>query len=366
MARKQRSDAVLFGTTLLLLVVSMAWVYSASVVRATRDFGDPGYFVVKQGLWIALGMALLIAAMKVNYHRYCNRTALLWFAGVTAMALVLVLFGPEVKGGHRWIGIGHFGGQPSELAKLVAILFVAMVLERRLEEQEALEPGLFQAGLLVLAFAALIFLEPDLGTGIVLIATVLVMMFVSGLPYRWVLTAALALPPPLAALLWLMPHSRQRLLTFLDPWKDPQHGGYQVIQSWTAIGSGGVWGKGFTAGVQKMFYLPEPHNDYIFAVIAEEQGLIGATVVLLCFVLIAWRGLRVARRAPDAFGALLATGLTAMIGIQAMVNLGVVVGILPSKGIPLPFVSAGGSSMVVSLVAMGVLLNISQQASATE
>ena len=366
MARKLKSDAVLFSTTLVLLVISMAWVYSASVTIATEKMHDPGYFVIRQGLWVALGMVGLMVAMKLDYRMFRNRTLLLWVAGATVVALVAVLFGHSVKGGRRWLGFGSLGIQPSEFAKLIAIFFVATVLERRLEQQEPLEPGLFQAGVLLTVFAGLIMVEPDYGTGIALLAAAFAMMFVSGLPYRWVATAALVLPPPLIAILWLSPHSRLRLVTFWDPWKDPQGSGFQIIQSWIAVGSGGVWGKGFLASVQKMFYLPEAHNDYIFAVIAEETGLIGATVVLACFGLIIWRGLRVARRAPDAFGSLVAVGITALIGIQAMVNLGVVVGILPSKGIPLPFVSAGGSSMIVSLVAMGVLLNISQQASATE
>jgi cell division protein FtsW len=363
MARKLRSDAVLFSATLVLLLISMAWVYSASVVK-----DSDGLTVVKQGMWVALGIALLMVAMRVDYRVFRNRTLLLWLAGLVSVALVAVLFGHSVKGGRRWLGLGvlNLGVQPSEFAKIVAIFFVASVLDRRLEDQEPLDPGLFQAGAMLTVFMALIMREPDYGSAIVLLAAALVMMFVAGLPYRWVATAALALPPPILAVLWFSPHSQKRLLTFWDPWRDPLGDGYQTIQSWIAVATGGVWGKGFLESAQKMFYLPEPQNDYIFAVIAEEKGLIGAAVVLSCFALIAWRGLRVARRAPDAFGSLVAVGITSMIAIQAMVNMGVVVGILPAKGIPLPFVSAGGSSMVVSLVAMGVLLNISQQASATE
>jgi cell division protein FtsW len=366
MARKLKSDAVLFSTTLLLLVISMAWVYSASVVTATEQIHDPGYFVIRQGMWVVMGMVGMFVAMKFNYRRLCNRTALLWVAGVTVVALVAVFFSRPVNNAHRWLGFGGLGIQPSEFAKLIAVLFVATVLERRLAQQEPLEPGLFQAGALLVVFAALIMVEPDYGSGIVLLAAACTMIFVAGLAYRWVLTALLVLPWPLIAIMLFAPYRRQRWLAFLNPYEDPLGKGFQPIQSFIAVGTGGVWGKGFMAGVQKMFYLPEAHSDYIFAVIAEEKGLIGTTAVLLCFVVIVWRGLMVARRAPDAFGSLLAVGLTTMIGIQAMVNLGVVIGLLPSKGIPLPFVSAGGSSMIVSLVAMGVLLNISQQASATE
>lgn len=366
MARKLKSDAVLFSTTLVLLVISMAWVYGASVTFATEIKHDPSHFVIRQGMWVALGMVGLMVAMKLDYRLFRNRTLLLWIAGATAVALVAVLFSRPVNNSTRWLGLGGLGVQPAEFAKLVAIFFVATVLERRLEQQEPLEPGLFQAGVLLTVFAGLIMIEPDFGTGLVLLAAAGTMIFVAGLAYRWVLTAVLVLPWPLIAIMLYEPYRLRRWLAFLNPYDDPLDSGYQTLQSLIAVGTGHVWGKGFTMSVQKMFYLPEAHSDYIFAVIAEETGLVGATVVLACFGLIVWRGLRVARRAPDAFGSLVAVGITALIGIQAMVNLGVVVGILPSKGIPLPFVSAGGSSMIVSLVAMGVLLNISQQASATE
>ena len=367
MARKLKSDAVLFTTTLLLLAISMAWVYSASVVTANEKFHDPAYVVIRQGIWVAIGLAFLFGLMRLDYRIFRNRTALLWVAGATVVALVAVFFCRPINSSHRWLGVGtSVGIQPSEFAKFVAILFVATVLERRLEEHESLDPGLVQAGILLVGLAALIMLEPDYGSGIVLLAAAAVMMFVAGLSYRRVVTAMLVLPLPLIAVMLLEPYRVRRWTAFLHPYADPFGDGFQLIQSLIAVGTGGVWGKGFMAGVQKMFYLPEAHSDYIFAVIAEERGLIGAVAVLLCFVVIIWRGLRVARRAPDAFGTLLAVGITTLIGLQAMVNLGVVLSMLPSKGIPLPFVSAGGSSMLVSLMAMGVLLNISQQASATE
>jgi len=360
MARTLKSDAVLFSTTLLLLVIGMAWVYSASVVAKNADLA------IQQGKFLVLGLTGLFVAMKFDYRRISNRPVLLWVVGVTVALLVAVLlFGHQVKGARRWIDVLGLTFQPSEGAKLVAVAFAAAVIARRLEEREPLEPGLFQAGILVMLLSALIFLEPDYGGGLVLLAAAFMMMFVSGLPTKYVVGAMLALPPPLLAVLWFSAHSQQRLKTWLDPWKDQYGLGFQTIQSWIALGTGGVWGKGFMASVQKMFYLPEAKNDYIFAVIAEEQGLVGATVVLLCFAVIIWRGLRVARRAPDAFGSLLAVGITAMLGIPALVNMSVVTGLLPAKGISLPLVSAGGSSLIVSLVAMGVLLNISQQASAT-
>jgi cell division protein FtsW len=360
MARKLKSDAVLFSATLVLLVIGMAWVYSASVVKGGASL------VTKQGVFMAVGLAGAAAAMKTDYRRLCDRRVAIWVVGATAMVLVgVLLFGRTVGGGRRWIGWGSLGIQPSELAKLVAVFFVATVLERRLEDREPLEPAWFQGGVVLAIFALLIFLERDMGGGIVLLAAGSAIIFVSGLAYRWVAIAASAGLPVLTAVLLLLPHTRQRLETWVDPYADPLGKGYQTIQSYIAVGTGGLSGKGFLASVQKMFFLPEPQNDYIFAVIAEEQGLIGATVVLLCFLVIIWRGLRVARRAPDAFGSLLAVGITALFGIPALIHMGVVTNLLPAKGISLPLVSAGGSSLIVSLVAMGVLLNISQQASAT-
>jgi cell division protein FtsW len=362
MARKLKSDAVLFATTLILLVISLTWIYSITAVTKS----EPGVFLIRQGMWMALGIVGMLVAMRVDYHVFCNRRALLWVAGAIGFALVAVLFGPAVKGGRRWLHMAGLTVQPSEFAKLLTIFFVSTVLARRLEDREPLEPGLAQSGALAVVLAALIMKEPDYGTGLVLLATAFVMMFSAGLPYRWVATAAVVVPPPIGLVLWFSDHSRARLLMYLDPLQDPLGKGYQPLQSLIAVGSGGVWGKGFAQSVQKLFYLPEAQNDYIFAVISEEMGLIGACLLVACFAIIIARGLLVSRRAPDAFGSLVALGITGMIGIQSMVNLGVVTQLLPAKGIPLPFVSAGGSSMIVSLVAMGVLLNISQQASATE
>jgi cell division protein FtsW len=216
-------------------------------------------------------------------------------------------------------------------------------------------------GVLVL----LILLEPDFGTSVSLVFIAATMVFAAGVNYKYIAGAALCLLPLGSFLVLGTAYRRQRVLTFLDPWRDPQNTGYQIIQSIYAIGTGGVRGKGFMNGVQKLFYLPEPHTDFIYSVIAEELGLIGATVVLLCFVAITWRGLRVALRAPDSFGAFLALGLTAMIAVQALFNMSVALGLLPTKGIPLPFVSFGGSSLLINLLGMGILLNVSQQASST-
>jgi cell division protein FtsW len=215
-------------------------------------------------------------------------------------------------------------------------------------------------GLLVFSLFTLIILEPDFGTSMSLVLIAAVMVFAAGLNYRYIFGAVLCAIPPVALLVMGTAYRRQRVLTFLDPWRDPLGAGFQVIQSIIAVGSGGLWGRGLMNGVQKLFFLPEPHTDFIYSVISEELGLLGATAVLLCFALIAWRGLKVALRAPDTFGALLALGLTTMVAVQALFNISVALGLLPTKGIPLPFVSFGGSSLLINLLGMGILLNVSQ------
>jgi cell division protein FtsW len=270
-----------------------------------------------------------------------------------------------VNNARRWFGIGGIGIQPSELAKLAAIFFIAALLERRMHRINEVGYAIAPIALLVAALFGLIMLEPDFGTSMSLVLIAVVMVFAAGLDYRYMLGAALAAMPAMYILVMGTAYRRRRMLTFLNPWEDPLGDGFQIIQSLIAVGTGGIWGKGLMGGVQKLFYLPEPHTDFIYSVIAEELGLIGATAVLICFCIVTWRGVRVALRAPDAFGALLALGLTTMVAVQAFINISVVLGLMPTKGIPLPFVSNGGSSLLINLVGMGILLNVSQHASSS-
>jgi cell division protein FtsW len=279
------------------------------------------------------------------------------------LLLIAVLFSAPVNGSRRWFSLGPLGIQPSELAKLAAILFTAAVLERRMHRINELQYSLLPVAIVVGVLVGLILIEPDLGTAASLLAVVGLMVFVAGLSYRYLIGSVLLALPTLYVLVWSSEYRRRRFLAFLDPWADRLGDGFQIIQSIIAIGTGGVTGKGLMAGVQKLFYLPEPHTDFIFAVISEELGLVGATIVVACFCVITWRGLRTTMRAPDAFGAILALGLTMMVALQAFVNISVVMGLMPTKGIPLPLVSNGGSSLLVNLVAIGVLLNISQHGS---
>lgn len=365
MARTLKSDKILFLATLLLVCASIVMVYSASAVVAMERYRDPYLFLVKQAMWVSLGMALLGVVMRIDYRLY-KQPAVIWTVlVVVCLGLVAVLFSAPVNNARRWFGIGGIGIQPSEMAKLAAIFFIAALLERRMHRINEISYALMPVGVVVLGLVLLILLEPDFGTAMALVAIAVVMVYAAGLSYRYILGAALASLPVVYVVLMGAAYRRRRLFAFLHPWRDPLGDGFQIIQSLIAVGAGGVFGRGLMAGVQKLFYLPEPYTDFIYAVIGEELGLIGTTAVLICFCVIAWRGLRIALRAPDQFGALLALGLTTMVAVQAFVNISVVLGLLPTKGIPLPFVSSGGSSLLINLLGMGILLNVSQHATAT-
>ena len=360
MARKLQSDKWLFLATLALICASVVMVYSASALVALERFQQPYLFVTRQLMWAAVGVAVLSIVMRVDYRNYRN-DRLVWFLlAAVGLMLVAVLFSRPINGTRRWFGVGGFGIQPSELAKLVAILFTALILERRRHRINEVQYALLPIGVIVGGLVGLILLQPDFGTAVSLLAVIGVMVFAAGISYRYMLGAVVLALPALYVILMQADYRRRRLLTFMDPWADPLGDGFQIIQSLIAVGTGGLFGKGLMSGVQKLFYLPEPFTDFIFAVISEETGLIGASMVVMCFCVIAWRGLRTSLRAPDSFGAFLALGITMMLVLQAFVNISVVLGLMPTKGIPLPLVSNGGSSMLINLLGVGVLLNISQ------
>ena len=364
MARKLKIDRVLFTATLLLVCVSVVMVYSASAVIALERFQQPYLFLTKQALWSVLGLAVLGVAMRVDYRTYRNEAFIWCLLALVLLMLVAVLFSAPVNGTRRWFGVGGFGIQPSELAKVACVFFTALMLERRMHRIDDLSYSLLPIGLIIGLVVALILLQPDFGTSMSLALVVAVMVFAAGLHYRYFVGLALVALPAIYLVLVAAPYRRRRLLAFWDPWADPLGDGFQIIQSLVAVGTGGVFGRGLMGGVQKLFYLPEPHTDFIYAVIGEELGLVGATAILLCFCVIAWRGLRVSARAEDVFGSFVALGLTTMIAAQALVNISVVLGLIPTKGIPLPLVSFGGSSLLINLLGTGVLLNISQHESA--
>lgn len=365
MARKLKSDKLLFLATFLLVCASVVMVYSASAVLAMDSVGNPYYYLFKQGAWAVLGLFMLWVVMRVDY-RNLRQPIVIWTAlGIVAIALVGVLFMPARNGSQRWFSFGGITLQPSEFAKLAIILFTAAILERRMHRVDDVGYSVLPIGLVAGLLCGLVLIEPDFGTALSILAIVCVMLFAAGLSYRYIVGSALVMVPVLAVVLLSADYRRERILCFLNPEAQPLACGYQAIQSKIAIGKGGIFGEGVMEGTQKLFYLPEPHTDFIFSVISEELGLLGASLIVLCFCIIAWRGFRTAVLAPDRFGAFLAIGLTTMVVLQAFFNISVVLGLVPNKGIPLPFVSSGGSSLLINLMGMGILLNVSQHATAT-
>jgi cell division protein FtsW len=362
MAKKLSSDLTLFAVTAALLGFGLVMVWSASSALAQEVHGNAYHFLVKQVLWAAVGLIVMVAALRIDYRRL--RQPVLVYAVVVGatLLLILVLFLHPVNDAHRWIRLGGLSFQPAELAKLALVLFLAYHLERRGDRVNEFLPALFPVLLLLGWFSFLIFIQPDLGSAATLVLTGCVMLFLAGVRLRYFAALALFGLPLLYQAIMVAAYRRDRIEAFLNPWSDARGAGYQIIQSLVAVGTGGLTGVGLMEGRQKLFYLPYPFSDFIYAVIGEELGLLGAAVVVAAFVLLLWRGLRAAWKAPDAFGTYLAAGLTLAVVIQAFINISVVLGLLPTKGIPLPFISAGGSSLVFTLLAVGLVLNVSQHA----
>ena len=362
MAKKLASDSVLFAVSVALMGLGLVIVWSASSALAREHHGNAYHFLVRQVVWAALGLVGMATVMRLDYRKLRQPAVVYAMVVGTTLLLIVVLFMSPVNDTHRWIRLGALSLQPSELAKPAIILFLAYHLERRGDRVNEFLPSLFPAFLLLGWFAFLIFIQPDLGTAATLALIGCVMLFLAGVRVRYF--AALAIPA-LAVLyqaVMVAAYRRDRIEAFLNPYSDPRGSGYHMIQSLIAVGTGGVTGAGLMEGRQKLFYLPYPYSDFIYAVIGEELGFIGAAAVVAGFVLFLWRGLRAAWRAPDDFGMYLAAGLTLAIVLQAFINLSVVLGLVPAKGIPLPFISAGGTSLVLSLLSLGVILNVSQHA----
>ena len=302
----------------------------------------------------------MFALMRVDYHRFRQPAVVFSLLSVVTALLVLVYLLPSTANTHRWIRLASLSFQPAELAKLGMVVFLAYFLEKRRDRVNDLRFTLIPVLAVSLLVAGLIVLQPDLGTAISILAVVGILLFAAGLNLGWLFASMLLAMPVLYVLVFQVPWRRQRLFAFLDPWADPTDSGYQIIQSLISVGTGGIGGTGFMEGQQKLFYLPEPHTDFIFAVVGEELGLIGTMAILALFGVFVWRGLRSASRAPDPFGSYLALGITMMVTIQAFINMSVVLGLLPTKGIPLPFLSYGGSSFLIMLASVGILMNVSQ------
>lgn len=357
MAKKLAFDKLLFSTVIALTAFGLIMVYSASVVQ-DRGAGV-NRFLVKQSLAAALGLAAMWLAMHVDLRRL-RRPAVIYTGMLGIFVLLLAtLLGPAWNDVNRWLFIGGVSVQPSELAKLAVVMFVAYQIHRQAERQgdDAL---LLPCGMVLAAIVGLILLQPDLGTAALICAVALLMLFLSGVRKRFFASGAMTLVPLLAAVILSVDYQRQRLIAFLDPGLEPMGMNWQANQSLIAVGSGGFTGVGLAQGVQKLHFLPHPHSDFVYAVVAEELGFLGAVAVLAVFALLVWRGAVAGARANETFARYLAWGLTGMLALQASLHIGVVLKVLPTKGIPLPFISYGGSSLVVCLIAAGLILNASQ------
>ena len=363
MPRKLVPDMWLFAAVVALVSVGVVMVYSASAIIAADRFHDPYFFLKKQLFWAVLGFGCLWAAMTANY-RILERLMLPLLV-VSLVLLVLVLvppFSQEINGTRRWFRWGPVSFQPAELAKFSLVVYLAHFPTRRREVVESFWLGLLPPLLVAGSMAGLVLLQPDMGSSLTLVVLVFCLLFLAGGRVRQMTLVAASALPLLAVAIYMAPYRLKRIMTFLDPWADPRGSGFQIIQSYLALGSGGLFGRGLGESKQKLFYLPEPHTDFVFAVLGEELGLLGAVSVIGLFGLLIWRGIRIGLGAPDPFGALLALGLTALLACQTLVNLGVVTGALPTKGLPLPFISFGGSALIMAMVSVGVLLNLSQHA----
>ena len=369
MARRLETDRWLFGVTLVLCLMGAVMIFSASAITAQQMYGHSYIFVARQAAWLVMGLLGMFALMKLDYHRLREPAVVYTVLCLVVVMLVGTFFLDKSHATHRWIKLGPLNLQPSEMAKLAIILYLAWFLDLRRRRETSLEfkkqdflQTILPAVAPILVCVALIVAEPDLGTSVDVVLIMAAILFVAGLSWKWLSVGAAAGLPALLLLIMNASYRQARLMAFLHPDSDPQGAGFQLLQSLIAVGSGGFTGVGLMESKQKLFYLPEAHTDFIFAVICEELGFLGATIVIALFAMYAWRGLRAAFNAPDAFGRMVALGVTAMVLFQALINFAVVLGMMPTKGIPLPFVSYGGSSLLVMLLATGVLLNISQQA----
>ncbi len=363
MPRKLAPDGWLFGVAVVLLSIGVVMVYSASAIVAADRFNDPYFFLKKQLFWALLGAGCLWLMLRLDYRRLEGWVLpLLAVAGALLVLVLIPPIGQAINGTRRWIRLGPVSFQPAELAKLALVVYLAAFLAKKRDALGDFRRGLLPPLAVAGALAALVLAQPDLGNCLTLLALTFALLFLAGGRVAHLGLVLAPAVPLLALAIWAAPYRLRRITAFVDPWADPRGSGFQIIQSWLAFGNGGLLGQGIGASKQKLFYLPESHTDFIFAIIGEELGFVGAAAIVGLFVVLIWRGLRIGLRAPEPFGAYLALGITVLIATQTLVNLGVVTGLLPTKGLPLPFLSFGGSALLVTMLSTGVLLNISQQA----
>jgi len=362
-SRETKPDLILLLVTLLLVTIGTVMIYSSSSILSMERFRDGQYFLKKQIFFLVLSLLVMILMTRIPYYKLRN---LAWpgivVSGILLMAIWIPGLGIRAGGAARWLNLGVFSFQVSEMAKIALILFLAHYLTFKVNRIREFSQGLLIPLAVTGALVGLILLQPDFGTTVILAVIGLAMIFLAGGRLLH-LAGIVALFIPVAV--WLLFHKSYRLarlMTFLDPWKDPRHSGFQIIQSLISFGSGGAFGVGIGDGMQKLFYLPEPHTDFILSVIAEESGFIGVGLILFLYIVLIARGFQISLKAPDMFGSLLASGLTMLLALESFVNIAGVMGLIPLKGLALPFLSYGGTSLMMSLVAVGMLLNISSYA----
>lgn len=353
-----RGDIFLLSVVLFLVFIGVVMVFSASAIVSHEKFDTSYLFLIKQIIWTVMGVFLMLVLARIDYNKLQKFSRPLMVFSFSLLVLVLLIESGEIK---RWLRFGMVNFQPSEMAKICLILYIADVLDRKGSKLQDFKKGLLPILAVAGIFLILIYAEPDLGTAVILGLVVLAMLFMGGVRLSHLLSLVLASIPLLYFAVFHVAYRRERILTFINPWADAQRIGYQIVQALLALGSGGFFGKGLGASRAKLFFLPEPYTDFIFSIIGEELGFLGASLIIFLFVIIAWRGLYIATRAPNQFGNLLAAGITFLITFQAVLNISIVTACLPTKGITLPFLSYGGSSLVFSLAGVGILLNISRQ-----
>lgn len=355
-------DIILLLVTLILVTVGTAMIYSSSSIIALEKFKDGQYFLKKQLFFVFVGMAAMIFMTRTPYERlkkWAYPGMLLSF--VLLSCLLVPHLGMKRGGATRWLNLGGFSFQVTELVKITVVIFLAHLLTRKAHQLKDFNKGVLVPLVVTSIAILLILLEPDFGTAVIIAAILLLMLFIAGAQIKHLSFLVAAFIPVGVALILYKGYRLTRLTAFLDPWKDANNTGFQIIQSLLSFGSGGTFGVGIGDGMQKLFYLPEPHTDFILSIIAEESGFIGVAIVIVMFAVFAVRGFMIALRAPDLFGTLLAAGLTMVIAMEAFVNIAGVMGLIPLKGLVLPFLSYGGTAFIMTMIAVGILLNISTQ-----
>lgn len=359
MPGKLWSERLMLGLTVFLVLTGVVMVYSASSIMADMRFGDSFFFLKRHIVYAFIGIAAMISVARIDYTHFKKLTLPFLLSSLALLVLLLVPgIGAEAGGATRWLRFGPLSLQPSEFAKLAVIFFLACSFAKKGGEMGTFKKGFLPYMAILALFLLLMMLQPDFGTAMTLAGIIFIMLFVAGTRLSYIASFIMVMLPAAYLLIAGAEYRRRRILSFLDPWSDPQDTGFQIIQSFLAFGSGGMMGRGLGEGRQKLFYLPEPHTDFVLPVVGEELGFIGVMIIILLFTGLVLMGIRASLKANDPFGCHLALGITSMIGLQAIINMGVVMGLLPTKGLPLPFVSYGGTSLLVNMIGVGILISI--------